>query len=316
METSGGDEDDTGQPVLGALSVNQNRVTLLVGPGPAVGAQSEIRRDPSTPYPPLYNLAVTGPAGGSRSVSVTLEPTGRWRIEGQIPLGANPSRLEVTVNEPGLYTGEVFRQVLAARGVRFSDAGQVRYGTAPRGAQTVSTYRSAALKKVLATTLKNSDNFMAEQLLRTLGRETGPKGTPEAGLAAVERFLQANGLTMPHRLADGSGLSALNRVTPELVVRLLEVMAVHPHARDFRKALAVAGTDGTLAGRMKSAKGLVTGKTGSLLVASTLSGYVAVPDGHRLAFSILMNTAEDRGWPRILALRPIQDEIVLALLQR
>jgi serine-type D-Ala-D-Ala carboxypeptidase/endopeptidase (penicillin-binding protein 4) len=314
-EPTGGDETDTSQPVVGAWSANQNRVTLIVGPGGAVGAQADVRRDPSTPYPELYNLAVTGPAGGARSLTVTQEPAGRWRIEGQIPLGGSPSRRDVTVDEPGLYAGEILRQVLAARGVRFGEASRVRYGLADRTAAEVSNYGSAPLKKVLAKMLKDSDNFMAEQLLRTLGRETGGTGAPEGGLAAIERFLQAHGLTMPHRLVDACGLSGLNQVTPELLVRLLAVMDAHPHGHDFRQALAVAGVDGTLASRMKGAGGRVIAKTGSLLIASTLSGYATTPEGRRLAFAVLMNLPSDRGWPRVLGLRPLQDQIVLALLK-
>jgi serine-type D-Ala-D-Ala carboxypeptidase/endopeptidase (penicillin-binding protein 4) len=316
-EAMGGGDDETQslQPVVGAWSVNQNLVTLIVGPGPATGAQAEVRRDPSTPYPSLYNLAVTGPAGGRRALSVTQTPSGTWRIEGQIPLGGAPLRQDVTANEPGLYAGEVFRQVLTARGVRFSATSRVRYGPSPNAAATVATYKSAALKAVLANTLKDSNNFMAEQVLRTLGREKGQEGTPQAGLAAVDQFMQANGLTLPYCLSDACGLSARNQVTPELLVRLLEVMDAHAHARDFRSALAVAGVDGTLANRMKGAAGRVRAKTGSLLVASTLSGYALGADGHRLAFAILMNLPTDRGWPAVLTLRPLQDQIVLALLK-
>jgi hypothetical protein len=42
---------------------------------------------------------------------------------------------------------------------------------------------------------------------------------------------------------------------------------------------------------------------------------VVGPAGHRLAFAILMNLPADQGWPSVLALRPFQDQIVLALLE-
>jgi D-alanyl-D-alanine carboxypeptidase len=54
----------------------------------------------------------------------------------------------------------------------------------------------------------------------------------------------------------------------------------------------VAGVDGTLAHRMRgtAAQKNLHGKTGSLTVASSLSGYVTSANGEWLAFSMFMNS--------------------------
>jgi D-alanyl-D-alanine carboxypeptidase/D-alanyl-D-alanine-endopeptidase (penicillin-binding protein 4) len=74
---------------------------------------------------------------------------------------------------------------------------------------------------------------------------------------------------------------------------LLVAMDRHPAAAVFRDSLPVAGTDGTLRGRMKStaAEGRVLAKTGTLRSTTTLAGYVTTPRGARLAFAFLINNA-------------------------
>jgi D-alanyl-D-alanine carboxypeptidase/D-alanyl-D-alanine-endopeptidase (penicillin-binding protein 4) len=90
------------------------------------------------------------------------------------------------------------------------------------------------------------------------------------------------------RLADGSGLSRLDRLTAVAVVALLEAGLADPDVRGpFLQSLAVAGVDGTLEDRLKSrpARGQVIAKTGTTSTASALSGFVR----DRYAFSILQN---------------------------
>ena len=90
------------------------------------------------------------------------------------------------------------------------------------------------------------------------------------------------------RLADGSGLSSLDRLTATAVVALLEAGLAEGDVRDaFLQSLAVAGVDGTLQDRLGSspARGRVIAKTGTTRTASALSGFVR----DRYVFSILQN---------------------------
>jgi D-alanyl-D-alanine carboxypeptidase len=77
------------------------------------------------------------------------------------------------------------------------------------------------------------------------------------------------------------------------------------------RSLSVAGVDGTLAQRMRggAAQGSLHGKTGTLTVASSLSGYVKSEDGVWLAFSILMN----KNPINLTAAHAAQDAIGVAL---
>jgi D-alanyl-D-alanine carboxypeptidase/D-alanyl-D-alanine-endopeptidase (penicillin-binding protein 4) len=90
-------------------------------------------------------------------------------------------------------------------------------------------------------------------------------------------------------LHDGSGLSRLNLVTPEATVRLLIAMSKTTSAGVFVESLPIAGEDGTLAGRLKTARNRLRAKTGSLTYDASLSGYATAPDGQTLAFAIFVN---------------------------
>ena len=90
------------------------------------------------------------------------------------------------------------------------------------------------------------------------------------------------------RLADGSGLSGLDRLTAAAVVALLEAGLAAGDLRDaFLQSLAVAGVNGTLEDRMEKrpARGQVIAKTGTTRSASALSGFVR----DRYVFAVLQN---------------------------
>jgi D-alanyl-D-alanine carboxypeptidase/D-alanyl-D-alanine-endopeptidase (penicillin-binding protein 4) len=169
-----------------------------------------------------------------------------------------------------------------------------------RRMRRLATHLSPHLSAIVGETNTESNNLYAEQILRTMGAYvyTGTEyalGSAEAGVVASEPFLRRIGIEPEDlTLADGSGLSAYNRLTPEAIVRLLAAMHDHPDAatRDaFYRSLAVGGYTGTISGRFRGglARGNVHAKTGYISGARTLSGYVTASNGHVLAFSLLCN---------------------------
>jgi D-alanyl-D-alanine carboxypeptidase/D-alanyl-D-alanine-endopeptidase (penicillin-binding protein 4) len=80
-------------------------------------------------------------------------------------------------------------------------------------------------------------------------------------------------------------------VTPHAAVKLLLYMARSPHFQAYFDSLPVSGTDGTLAHRLleDEVKGKIHAKTGSVEHVNTLSGYMDLPSGKRLVFSIMTN---------------------------
>jgi D-alanyl-D-alanine carboxypeptidase/D-alanyl-D-alanine-endopeptidase (penicillin-binding protein 4) len=139
---------------------------------------------------------------------------------------------------------------------------------------------------------KESDNLIAEMLLREIGRSPGVAGSTAGGRAALRAFAERLGLDLAGVVsADGSGLSRQNLITPANLCRLLVAIDSLPARDVFLSSLPIAGRDGTLRTRMTSgpATGNARAKTGTLNHISSLSGIVTTADGERLAFALITN---------------------------
>jgi D-alanyl-D-alanine carboxypeptidase/D-alanyl-D-alanine-endopeptidase (penicillin-binding protein 4) len=304
-------------PQTGALSVNHNQVELTAIPGKTEGSPSWIRVEPTLGRQVLYNNVATVAAGQNPFIDLREDEKGIVLVEGQLPAGGTPVAKQAMANDPALYAGVLFGRLLTDRGVIFPEESTVRRATMPDDTQSLIDHRSEPLSQVLAHMLKASDNFTSEQVLRTMGAQVLGSGSGRSGQQVITRFLEVNGLsTYPYVLSDGCGLRLDNELSPELVVGLLILMAHHPHGDVFHDALSVAGVDGTLAQRLRNtpAQEQVYAKTGSLLGASALSGYVTTPDERELAFAIMMTGQPEDGWSWVRAMRRIQDDMILASL--
>ena len=173
--------------------------------------------------------------------------------------------------------------------------------------------RSHKLNEILVPMLKDSDNLYAESVFYQIAASQGAH-TAKAAHARqiVKKELSKAGVTgVLYRIADGSGLSLYNYVTPELMVKLL--CYAYRHTNIFMQlypALPIAGQDGTLKKRMtnSSANGKVKAKTGTVTGISSLAGYLTSANGHVLAFGIF-----NQGVLRNADGRDFQDKVCTAL---
>ena len=164
-------------------------------------------------------------------------------------------------------------------------------GAVPKDALTIGscTHR---LDEILEPMLKESDNLYAESMFFQIAASQGVR--PAKAVHArqlIKKTLGKAGVSdIQYRIADGSGLSLYNYVTPELLTKLL--IYAYRDQRIFMHlftALPIAGQDGTLKKRMKEpfVSGKVRAKTGTLSGVSSLAGYVLTPNSHMLAFCII-----------------------------
>jgi D-alanyl-D-alanine carboxypeptidase/D-alanyl-D-alanine-endopeptidase (penicillin-binding protein 4) len=192
-----------------------------------------------------------------------------------------------TSTEPALAAAEKLRSALRAAGVAVS--GGVATGRASADATRLGRTRSAPLASILHAVNGDSDNFTAEMLLKHLGAVVRGNGSSAAGTAAVMDVLREAGIPVDAvRLADGSGLSLLDRLTVRTLAELLVSAWGDPALRGiFLATLAVSGQRGTLDRRLlaPAVAGKVFAKTGTTSRASALAGFV---NGH-YAFAVLQN---------------------------
>lgn len=209
---------------------------------------------------------------------------------------------------PGLAVA--LQKALRSEGVVLE--GKVRNAALPAGARLVAVCEHG-IDQILNPTMKRSDNLFAETLFYHVAAKCGKAyaGRKEA-VSHIEKLIRKAGLSPErYRIADGSGLSLYNYLSPELLVSLLRYAYRHKSIyQHLLPSMPIAGVDGTLSKRMHdtSAANNVKAKTGTVTGVSTLSGYATAPNGHTLCFSIM-----NQGLGRSSEGRNFQDRVCVAL---
>lgn len=280
---------------ISALSLNLNTVEVRVRPT-QVGQPAAISLKPESSFFALVNKTST--SGGRTRLHISRQlVNGKNQIivSGNLYVRGRTEIETINLDNPTLYTGYVAANLLRKEGIQLQ--GQIRQGTTPAGANLLATTESPPLREVVSELNKNSINLIAENLLKFMGANfSGAPGSSEKGAKVItDRFLTRM-VGLPHNpslvIADGSGLSPLNRLSAETLTRVLQhMLQQYDVSVDFVASLAISGVDGTLKKRMNTPelKRRVRAKTGFINGASALSGYVYAKNNEILIFSYLMN---------------------------
>ncbi len=294
----------------GALSLDFNNVAIHVAPGSREGEKGRVELEPASEFFQLENRTITVKASARRRTTPRSTAGGarqRIAVEARLPVGGREQVFYRKIDDPPLYFGYTLKRLLELRGLKI---GKVRRGTVPAEARLLHVAESESLGDVARRLLKTSNNFVAEQILKTLGAEAkGPPGTWPKGVEAVEDFLSELGLARgSYLMKNGSGLNDANRFSARQTVTLLrEMWRRFPLMAEFVGALPVAGKDGTIKWRMEGtdAVGHLRAKTGTLESVASLSGYVETRGQERLVFAILVNDYPGRAGPVVRAVDAI-----------
>ncbi len=282
-----------------AITFEHNAVRLTVAPGAKAGDRARVTATPlgtvavpvegcaPTAHVLVLPYARTGAAGVADTVDVERDRAGCIRVVGTIPAGAPPDVLEAAVPSPAVYAHDAFVAALLRHGV---DAAQLRALAGPwpdefrraialgANSRVLWTHESEPLSDLLGDVWIPSDNLGAELLLREVGvARSGAPGTTADGIAAERRWLDALGASVKYDLADGSGLSAYDRMSPRTAVAILRHDWDGPYRDVVLDDLPIAGVRGTLASSFADtpAARRVFAKTGTLSHVAALAGFVA-----------------------------------------
>ncbi len=295
------------------LSFNDNCADITLLPDKKPGSAVTLLVDPSTSYFTILNSCVYTSNKKEHSYSIYRKPeTNQIFIKGKFWVNASLEKTWVSVHNPALYLATVFKEILEKNGIAVH--GSIRLIDESDYIDTdteMITQTTSTMEQAVFVTNKNSQNFYAEQIIKTLGAQIKSRGTLEAGIEVVQDFMGKLGFhPEEYRVDDGCGLSKGNKLSPRMITTLLVYMYKHPHGKILLDSLPTSGIDGGLRRRMVASqyKNRIHAKTGYIAKTSALSGYVDTPSGDVLAFSILMNNFKD-----LSAIMKIQDGICQAL---
>ena len=297
-----------------ALSVNDNCVITTVRPGKKLGDSLLVHMEPPNSYMAIENQGITVDFRDTLNLEKFrverrwVQPSNTIHIEGGMELGTTPDEYVIDVIDGARYKASLFFDLLKINNIRLK--GKVYRDRVPQNAKILFKHESQPLSLVVHNTNKVSDNLSAEMILKTLGAEMkGTPGTASKGISIIYEYLQNLGVdSASYRLADGSGVSRYNLITPDLLIHLLQDMDKDFKVQaEFAASLDIAGADGNLENRMKNSNAYMKlrAKTGTLWGVSTLSGYTTTLDDEKLAFSMMM----EHFVTRTSRIRKIQDRI-------
>lgn len=294
----GYDQEDSDRSYMappGAVSLNWNAVGIYLRAGENPGEKPAVELEPPSDYF-IVNSTLSTSGRHHRRFSVQSEDAGDRQkiiVSGVMPAGSGTWSAWKKIDNPPMYFGYTLKAMLQQRGVRVR--GKVKPGKVSPDARLLYVSQSDTLDLVIKRMNKVSSNFMAEQLLKTMGAEVkGQPGSTANGVEVVEDFL-AREVGIPrgtYVMKNGSGLNDTNRFSPAQIATLLAFMQKSfPTMPEYLSSLGIAGMDGTIRYRFEGtdAVGRLRAKTGTLENVCALSGYVVAVGGERFAFSILVN---------------------------
>lgn len=276
---------------VSAFALNDNCIDVKVRPGARLGLPARVILDPPTTYFRINNACRTASSGRPRAFINRVAGTDTLVISGRLRPGSAGAAAPVTVHDPIRFAATVLRERLASAGVRVNGGIVIAVASADTNRMRRLAGTSHSLLNAIRTANKRSQNFYAEMILKTMGLRVSRPSSFAAGARVVSGQLEKIGFRRgDFVIADGSGLSRKNSLSPLQLARFLRHMALSRHSGAYIGSLAVAGTDGTLKRRMTEPAivGKVFAKTGHLRGVTALSGYVK-PGGKLVAFSILVN---------------------------
>ena len=328
------DESSWYSAEIGALTFNDNCVDVTVEGG-AVGDTATVFWEPhETSYVTVLNQTLTLHPDSSAEIAYNRRrATNVIEVNSHLPAGEAATR-SISISNPTMFFTHVLKEALEDAGVTVAgdpvDIDDLFHKPvhpehqANSTSSRIASYTSPPLSEVAASINKISHNLQAELLLKTLGRRASGVegqyaipdlpivGTTAGGANIVVEFLAGAGVdTSGVVIADGSGLSRYNLITPGATVDILQHMWAHPDtavAGAFVRSMPIGGVDGTTASLITGgpAVGNLRAKTGTMTGVRSLSGYITTSDGRPLAFSLISNhhtvpTSEVNDVQRMLA---------------
>lgn len=302
---------------VAGLNFHTNVVSFHLTPS-APDSAPNVSIQPAAPWLLVRNRATTVD-NGRNTVWVGRPPeSNTMTVYGEVRR-ATGEPIRVAVHNPPRFFGRLFRHRLENAGLAPPDVHVADQGQALPDGRMIAVVETP-LPLALSRCNTDSHNLYAEALLKRMGYEvTGRPGSWTTG-AAVMRMLIHERLGVADAasavIADGSGLSRQNRLTPRLIARwLTDLHAAEDNIADvFRQSLPRAGAEGTLADRFDDVdlQSRVRAKSGYIRGVSCLSGYVLdEATGRPAAFSILVNDVPSD--VPIARVKTFQERVVLLI---
>lgn len=265
-----------------ALMLNYKSVTYTFRPQPARGVAlvstdvplAGVKVDATVP------LAKGGCDDWRGDLRADFTDPARVRFNGSYAASCGDRQWPAAYGDPKSYNERLIAGMWRELGGTLG--GRVRDGAAP---STPPTFElpSPTLAEVVRDMNKFSNNVIAQQVFLTLGLTQRGTGSPDASREVLRQWLTDRyGDAVAGTVIDnGSGLSRDNRLTAQLLARVLQTVWAGASMPELMSSLPVSGIDGTMRRTRNASTGRAHLKTGTLNGTTGIAGYVLSASGRR-----------------------------------
>lgn len=216
---------------------------------------------------------------------------------GSVPSNLGTFGVKGDLPNPGLLLAQHLTESLRNAGIVVRNEASYIAEPAKPTRTPIYTHYSDSLGAIIAETNIHSNNLYAESIFRHLGLRFGQPGTINNSCRVISEFWQKRGVSMAGTLIkDGCGLAPQDAVSAETFVQLLTYMSKSPDFDVWFASLPISGETGTLRslGAKTCIHGKVHAKSGTISGTKNFAGYMDLPNGERLVFAILINSAQGK----------------------
>jgi len=217
-------------------------------------------------------------------------------ITGKIPENRQEFALKASIPDPPMLLATMIKDSLAAASVQVTgEAATARTVNdfTDDGFTAIHIIVSPPLSDIIKLLNNESVNLIAEHLLKQIGYEATGRGSNEAGIEAIESFMDSVGLSMTGVfIEDGSGVSPYNGTHSAFITSLIRYMVnISQNSEAFRNSLPNAGKEGTMKSFFRDPvfSNNLQAKTGTLTRVKSFAGFFHGNSGREYAFCIIMN---------------------------
>lgn len=284
---------------IGALNIYDNSIQVNITSSEKKNETANLSLVPNSDFVRIVNNVIASSESEYNEISFERDPiTNFFEFFGTIPfdpLRRDTVKEEIAVDNPTLYYLSNFSDHLRHFNIRFKgaliDIDDWNETPVYFKIKDKITKLSPPLADILEVVNRKSNNLTAEVILKTIGKEAAGDGSFDSGVRLVEKFIQKFYERTDFNIVDGSGLSRLNFISPEVITQLLKYMYNTDDRAIFINSLAQPGQEGTLKRRMKNttAQNRIFAKTGSMNGVSNIAAYIISESGETFIATIFFN---------------------------
>lgn len=243
-------------------------------------------------------------------LKLTADNNNHYSLNGCVGTNRLPVNFHLAIQNTTHYLTKILQEELDRAGIHLR--GKIIRNDKMSGT-VIALHQSEPLMKLIDVMMKRSDNLIADNLLKTVGRVYYKQpGSYENGAAAVKAVLKEKaGIDLSRAvILDGSGLSRNNRITARQLMQVVQYIFNHKEL-GLIETMPVSGQSGTLQYRSSLVNaplnGQVMAKTGSIYGVYNLAGKIKTKSGKTLYFVQLLSNYHSDSDNRNVARKPLRD---------